>query len=92
MQVAGGCRFHRKEVRLPYDGMGFSDLGKSATKRLRLEPVAAKGERRFAPIDAKRFIFGVRMRNSRSAIVYATVEARCLRRDRHRGAIAALSR
>lgn len=51
-----------------------------------------KGERRFAPIDAKRFIFGVRMRNSRSAIVYATVEARCLRRDRHRGAIAALSR
>lgn len=90
--MAGGCRFHRKEVRLPYDGMGFSDLGKSATKRLRLEPVAAKGERRFAPIDAKRFIFGVRMRNSRSAIVYATVEARCLRRDRHRGAIAALSR
>lgn len=90
--MAGGCRLHRKEVRLPYDGMGFSELGESAAKRLRLELEAAKEGRWSVSIDAKRFIFGVWMRNSRSTIVCATGEARCLRRDRHRGAIAALSR
>lgn len=79
--MAGGCRLHRKEVRLPYDGMGFSELGKSAAKRLRLEPVAAKEGRWSVSIDAKRFIFGVWMRNSRSTIVCVTGEARCLRCD-----------
>ena len=52
--------------RLLSDGMGFSELGKSATKRLRLELEAAKEGRWSVSIDAKRFIFGVWMRNSRS--------------------------
>lgn len=79
--MAGGGRLRRRGVRLLSDGMGFSELGKSATKRLRLELEAAKEGRWSVSIDAKRFIFGVWMRNSRSTIVCATGEARCLRYD-----------